>query len=141
MATSEKKTHTAERAVRISVTEEYNLEDNQHLVALTRLILACTMDGKRNIACIRGLKAKVHLSSVSYLELGIQVSVRGHHVLVLLLARGFDEDLLGLPELLLHSCHHRAVLAEKGPAAAQHVPREPADQSPVSEPQRHGVKF
>lgn len=136
----EENTHTAERAVRISVTEEHNLGDNQHLGALTGLILTCTMDGIRDTACVRGLKTAVHLSSLSYLELGVQVSVRGHHVLVLLLARGFDEDLLGLPELFLHSSHHRAVLAEQSPAAAQHVPREPADQSPVSEPQRHYVK-
>lgn len=61
-------------------------------------------------------------SNVSHLELGVQVSIRGYHILILLLARGFDEDLFGLPEFLLHPSHDRAVLAKQGPAATQHVP-------------------
>lgn len=60
--------------------------------------------------------------NVSHLKLGVQVSIRGHHVLILLLARGFDEDLFGLPEFLLHPSHDWAVLAKQGPAATQHVP-------------------
>lgn len=64
----------------------------------------------------------------SYLQLGVQVGIRRHHVLILLLARGLDEDLLGLPELLLHAGHHRAVLPQQGPPSAQHVPSKPETQ-------------
>ena len=68
----------------------------------------------------------------SYLKLGIQVSIWSHHILVLLLARGFDEDLLGLPELLLHASHHRAVLSKQSPATVQHLPSKPGAKGSIS---------
>lgn len=70
----------------------------------------------------RGAKndRKTNERDFSHLQLCVQVSIGGHHVLILLLARGFDEHLLGLPELLLHPGHHRAVLH-----AAQHVRCKP----------------
>lgn len=76
---------------------------------------------------------QLNKSLLSYLQLGIQVSIRSHYVLILLLARGFDEDLLGLPELLLHASHHRAVLTKQSPAAAQHVPCKPGAETSVSD--------
>lgn len=45
-------------------------------------------------------------------------------MLVFLLPGGFDQNLLGLPELLLHAGHDRAVLPENG-SAAEHITGEP----------------
>lgn len=47
----------------------------------------------------------------AHLQLGIQICVRGDHMLVLLLPRDLDEGLLGFPVFLLELVHHRRVLA------------------------------
>lgn len=47
-----------------------------------------------------------------HLQLGIQIGIRRHHILILLLSRRFDQHLLRLPEFLLHAGHDGAVLAQ-----------------------------
>lgn len=46
-----------------------------------------------------------------HLQLAVQICVRRHHMLVLLLPGDLDERLLGFPVLLLELVHHRRVLA------------------------------
>lgn len=60
---------------------------------------------------VYGLEESSSCVTPPHLQLGVQICVRRHHMLVLFLPGDFDERLFGFPVLLLELVHHRRVLA------------------------------